>query len=68
MSDFEKQISSEWFVRCHNGFMANLTKVRNLTEKNVIMQRIGVEVPIGRGFKATLRKTWEQYLKMEAGL
>lgn len=68
MSDFKKQISSEWFVRCHNGFMVNLPKVRNLTEKNVIMQRIGVEVPIGRAFKATLRKTWAQYLKMEAGL
>lgn len=68
MSDFEKLVPSEWFVRCHNGFMVNLQKVRNLTEKNVIMQKIGVEVPIGRSFKAALRKKWAQYLKMEAGL
>ena len=68
MADFEKLLSSESFVRCHNGFIVNLSQVRNLTEKKVILQRSGLEVPIGRSFKDGLRKAWTRYLKKEAGL
>lgn len=68
MSDFEKLLRSEQFVRCHKGFLVNFSKVRNLLEKKIVMQNLGLEVPIGRGFKADLRKAWTQYLKREAGL
>lgn len=68
MADFEKLLPSEAFVRCHNGFIVNLSQVRNLTEKKVILQRPNLEVPIGRSFKDDLRKAWTRYLKKEAGL
>lgn len=68
MSDFEKLLHSDFFVRSHNGFLVNLSQVRTLTEKKVILQRAALEIPIGRGFKAMLRKAWTRYLKKEAGL
>lgn len=68
MADFEKMLHSDFFVRSHNGFLVNLSQVRTLTEKKVILQRAALEIPIGRGFKAMLRKAWTQYLQKEAGL
>ena len=68
MAAIENLLPSEAFVRCHNGFIVNLSQVRNLTEKKVILQRPNLEVPIGRSFKDDLRKAWTRYLKKEAGL
>lgn len=68
MTEFENLLRPELFVRCHSGYVVNLAQVRNLTEKKVILQRSGLEVPIGRSFKDDLRKAWTRYLKKEAGL
>lgn len=68
MAAIENLLPSEQFVRCHSSFVVNLAQVRNLTEKKVILQRSGLEVPIGRSFKDDLRKAWTRYLKKEAGL
>lgn len=68
LSELEARIHSEQFVRCHSGFLVNLAHVRTITEKSVLMQKQGLDVPVGRGFKDDLRKAWQRYLKKEAGL
>ncbi len=49
------------FSRCHQGFLINLSKVRKIDKKSVVLNN-GVTIPISRQYKQSLMQDFNLYL------
>lgn len=61
LPDEEKKLKLYNFVRCHQGYLVNLSKIRELNKDNVILSNY-VEIPISRHYRETLLETFNLYL------
>lgn len=48
ISDMEKILPSDLFIRCHKSYLVNVKYIRQVTKKNIIMENKQV-IPISRG-------------------
>ena len=47
ISEIEKALPSEYFVRCHRSYIVNISHIKSITKNNVLLEN-GVKVPIIR--------------------
>ncbi len=55
MKDLEEQLAQRGFTRIHKSFIINDSKVRSVSNKQIIMQN-GIEIPVGRVYKGNIGK------------
>lgn len=55
MKDLEEQLAQRGFTRIHKSFIINDSKVRSVSNKQIIMQN-GIEIPVGRVYKGNISK------------
>ena len=48
ISDIEKMLPKEYFIRCHRSYIVNVKHIKSIKKDNVLLKN-GVEIPISRG-------------------
>ncbi|MBO4863281.1 MAG: response regulator transcription factor [Eubacterium sp.] len=68
ISDFEEQLASDGFFRCHRGYLISLAKVKKLVKGDVIMETPDGEasVPVSRSNVKPLKEALYSYVESEA--
>lgn len=61
LSDFEKQLPTGLFARCHNSFLVNLNGVREIG-RNELLLKHGETLPIGRTYYKTFQSAYVRYI------
>lgn len=61
LSDFEKQLPTGQFVRCHNSYLVNLNEVREIGRTELLLQS-GEIVPIGRTYYRAFQSAFVRYI------
>ncbi len=65
ISDYESRLTPEGFFRIHRGYIISLSKVVQLSGKEVIMED-GTALPIGRSYDPRFKEALFSYMKKEA--
>ena len=60
MESFEKKLPEE-FVRCHRGFIVNMTYILELKASALILKN-NITVPVGRRYRQLLKESYLSYL------
>lgn len=61
LSDFEKQLPMGRFARCHNSYLVNLNKVREIG-RTVISLQSGETLPMGRTYYKAFQSAFVRYI------
>lgn len=61
LSEEEKKLRAYNFVRCHQGFLINMYKIKEINKTNVILNN-DVPIPIGRRFREELLEAFNLFL------
>lgn len=61
LQDECEKLKSYGFSRCHQGFLINLSKVRKIDKKSVVLNN-GITIPISRQYKQSLMQDFNLYL------
>ncbi len=48
ISDIEKMLPKEYFIRCHRSYIVNVKHIKSIKKDNVLLEN-GVKIPISRG-------------------
>lgn len=57
----EKKLKSYNFVRCHQGYIVNMCKIKEINKTSVILNN-DIVIPIGRKYREELLETFNLYL------
>lgn len=49
--ELEKVIDMELYLRCHNGFIVNKSKIKSISSKKIEILNVDKSIPVGRGYK-----------------
>lgn len=49
--ELEKVIDMELYLRCHNGFIVNKSKIKSISSKKIEILHADKSIPVGRGYK-----------------
>lgn len=60
ISDMEKILPSDLFIRCHKSYLVNVKYIRQVTKKNIIMENKQV-IPISRGKYDYVNEVFSDY-------
>lgn len=60
ISDMEKILPSDLFIRCHKSYLVNVKYIRQVTKKNIIMENKQV-IPISRGKYEYVNEVFSDY-------
>lgn len=61
LSEFEKQLPTGQFARCHNSYLVNLEEVREIGRTELSLQS-GESLPIGRAYYKTFQNAFVRYI------
>lgn len=62
LSDIEEQLKMDWFVKVHNRYLVNLRAVRNISEKELLLND-GEIIPVSRNRKSEVKDKFQDYLR-----
>ncbi len=51
LKELEKIIDMNLYLRCHNGFIVNKTKIESISTKEIALLETDVKIPVGRRYK-----------------
>lgn len=51
LKELEKFIDMNLYLRCHNGFIVNKSKIKSISTKEIELLSTDVKIPVGRGYK-----------------
>ncbi|MGN0374596.1 MAG: LytR/AlgR family response regulator transcription factor [Butyrivibrio sp.] len=57
----EKKLKPYNFVRCHQGYLINLDKIKEINKNNVILEN-NIEIPVSRGYRDDLLEAFNLFL------
>lgn len=55
--ELEKIIDMKLYLRCHNGFIVNKSKIKTVSSKEIEIMNSNKHIPVGRGYKKTVLST-----------
>ncbi len=61
-----QKLVSHGFVRCHKGFVVNLSKIRKLGATEILLQS-GKRIPVGRVYKKDLLYAYRSFSEKKIG-
>ena len=61
ISDIEKMLPKEYFIRCHRSYIVNVKHIKSIKKDNVLLEN-GVEIPISRGKYKEVNDTFINYI------
>lgn len=61
ISEIERDLPSEYFVRCHRSYIVNIKHIKSITKKKVKLSN-GIEIPISRGKYKEINDTFINYI------
>ncbi len=61
-----KRLSAHGFVRCHKGFVVNLSKIKKMGAVEILLQS-GKRIPVGRVYKKELLHAYHEYADQKIG-
>lgn len=64
ISDLEKILPNEYFVRCHRSYIVNVKHIKSITKNNVFLEN-GVKIPISRGKYKEINDIFIDYITGE---
>ena len=62
LSDLERQICGDIFLRCHQSFIVNMYHVRELSGTELVLAADGQKVPVSRRYYAEVKKRYQRML------
>lgn len=62
LSDLERQICGDTFLRCHQSFIVNMYHVRELSGTDLVLAADGQKVPVSRRYYAEVKKRYQRML------
>ncbi len=62
LSDLERQICGDTFLRCHQSFIVNMYHVRELSGTELVLAADGQKVPVSRRYYAEVKKRYQRML------
>ncbi len=51
LKELEDVIDMEKYLRCHNGFIVNISKIKSISTKEIELLNTDIKIPVGRGYK-----------------
>jgi DNA-binding LytR/AlgR family response regulator len=60
LKELEKIIDMNLYLRCHNGFIVNKSKIKSISTKEIELLSADVKIPVGRGYKNEVVNLWER--------
>lgn len=67
MSDLEKMVDNNWFVRIHASYIVNMDYVKVIYSDEIILNN-GVRLPISKKYHKSVKLEHMRYLKWRIGL
>ncbi len=61
ISEMEKNLPSEYFVRCHRSYIVNIKHVKSIIKNKVLLSN-GAEIPISRGKYKEINDAFIDYI------
>lgn len=62
LSDLEKEINSNTFIRCHRSFLINLSYIKNIVSSNLVTTT-NTSLPISKKYLASTKSIFSNYIK-----
>ncbi len=60
LKEFEDIIDMELYLRCHNGFIVNKSKIKSISTKEIELFNTDIKIPVGRGYKSEIVDFWKK--------
>ncbi len=51
LKELEEIIDMNLYLRCHNGFIVNRSKIKSISTKEIKLLGVDTKIPVGRGYK-----------------
>lgn len=64
ISELDRQLADHWFVRCHQGYLVNCRKIREISGTDLVLENER-KVPISRSRLAETKKMFQSFLRSE---
>lgn len=61
ISEIEKILPNEYFIRCHRSYIINVKHIKSINKNNVLLEN-GVNIPISRGKYKEVNDTFINYI------
>lgn len=62
ISELIEKLDMNVFIQCHQGYIVNINKIKELKSDRISFHESNLEVPVSRKYKPIVRKALEQKL------